>query len=139
MNIIYFVRISILYFLLTHLYIAECQITSSPSPKTVCVGKDVDLDWVYGDASNFLTVTWTYIGAPSTVTIIMAQVLGETATVYNNYNVVHKTNGGITLTGVTKANTGSYKINVDYVSATPPAEDTVTITVNDCSADVIID
>jgi hypothetical protein len=101
------------------------------SPKNACVGDDVDIDWVYDDASNFLSVTWTYINSQTSArTIIMKQTIGGSATVYDNYNVVHKTNGGIKMIGVTLANSGSYTISVSYISTTSPDDDTVAVTVN---------
>jgi hypothetical protein len=94
-----------------------------------CEGDDVDLDWVYGNAVNILTVTWTFIDTKSTEKIIMTQVLGGPTNVVNNYNVVHKSNGGIPLTDVTLMNTGSYRISVNYISNSPPDDDTVSVTV----------
>ncbi|XP_060563421.1 uncharacterized protein LOC132722852 [Ruditapes philippinarum] len=111
----------------------KCQITSVNS-KVACVGDNVDLDWVYENTADILSVTWTYIDSQTSAQTTIMQFVGGSATVSGNYNVLHKTNGGITLTKVTKANSGSYKISVIYATA-PTEDDTVAVTVNDCRSE----
>ncbi|XP_060599962.1 uncharacterized protein LOC132753499 isoform X2 [Ruditapes philippinarum] len=117
-------------FLLGHLFMAECQILSSPGPQVVCVGEDVDLDWVYGDADDILSVAWSFIQKSSTLTQIMSQELGGDTEVHNNFNIFYKTNGGVTLASVTRANSGTYIIIVNYLSASSD-NDTVSVAVKD--------
>ncbi|XP_060574837.1 uncharacterized protein LOC132732441, partial [Ruditapes philippinarum] len=108
----------------------DSQITSSLVAQTVCVGDDVDLDWVYGNAADISSVTWSHTYSSSNTKTIMQLGLGGggAPTVIDNFNVVHKSNGGITLTNVNEGNSGSYKISVTYLS-TSPVEDSVSVTV----------
>jgi hypothetical protein len=101
----------------------------SPGDLSACDATNVDLDWVYDNAADFATVSWTFINSSLASNTIMQHSLGEASpVVVDNFNVVYKINGGITLTNVDEKNSGSYKISVTYLSGSP-VDDTVSVSV----------
>ena len=84
--------------------------------ESACVGDDVTLAWIYGLENDATVVSWK-VNSTSLTNEILLKVPSGQISIKNDYNVVHNSNGNITLTNVSVNNTGTYSIEVNWNTA----------------------
>ena len=101
---------------------------NTPADQSVAPGTDAQIEWVDEKAANVLTYTWSFkADFATTYQTILNWTDGTTTNTNVLSNVAYVSGATISLTSVTAANAGSYRIDVVYNIGNTPSKDTTEV------------